>query len=506
LAPENATLKKIRKAIHLRDQAAVRIESSLIRLEILPMNEILIDTIAGEPVGETKAAANVKMRITGSPDVVVELKNIARLRATGPKSEIKSHRAEWEAACMQIDKLTRPYGTKDVEQLEAMAEEAAKLDRQVQESTKALEMLLGDRELANMKRQLVETLALEAGYLKSHPNWAQKSPDFSAMMRAVSDLRETHGKKIAAAHDHYTNLQAGYATAEEQAKALGHRIDEARKQVRQLDRALAELTTDGRKMHEREAVLHDILMDREGARNKLHNLKRKLDEYTDNPLEVLEKLERQLNGIREEALRARDEEMTTFGTLATLAAEGPYSAFTSAVEDINQLKEDIQREEMRVEAIRLLYETVNQCRSEAVAAVTEPVEASASRIFQRINGHRLRRIRVTDTFEPNQIQPGSTEAIVDLDNLSGGETEQLFLATRLALAEVLASKERQLVVIDDVLTATDSVRLVRALNVLEESARRLQILILTCHPERYRGLTDTQFFDLEALHRAADSL
>jgi hypothetical protein len=35
------------------------------------------------------------------------------------------------------------------------------------------------------------------------------------------------------------------------------------------------------------------------------------------------------------------------------------------------------------------------------------------------------------------------------------------------------------------------------LSLLEESADRLQIVILTCHPERYRGMEKTQFFDLQ---------
>ncbi|MBI2505772.1 MAG: hypothetical protein HYW07_21365 [Candidatus Latescibacteria bacterium] len=32
-----------------------------------------------------------------------------------------------------------------------------------------------------------------------------------------------------------------------------------------------------------------------------------------------------------------------------------------------------------------------------------------------------------------------------------------------------------------------------------EAAQRLQILVLTCHPERYRGLKGASFFDLEAV-------
>jgi len=42
-------------------------------------------------------------------------------------------------------------------------------------------------------------------------------------------------------------------------------------------------------------------------------------------------------------------------------------------------------------------------------------------------------------------------------------------------------------------------------NVLEEAAQRLQILILTCHPERYRGLKRAAFFDLESSIASATS-
>ena len=86
-----------------------------------------------------------------------------------------------------------------------------------------------------------------------------------------------------------------------------------------------------------------------------------------------------------------------------------------------------------------------------------------------------------------------------------GERAQVYLAARLALADVLARGERQLVVLDDVLTATDAGRLARVMGVLEVAAQRLQVLILTCHPERYRGLAGANFVELEAVVRGDDS-
>ena len=69
---------------------------------------------------------------------------------------------------------------------------------------------------------------------------------------------------------------------------------------------------------------------------------------------------------------------------------------------------------------------------------------------------------------------------------------------RLALANVLAKDARQLVVLDDVLNATDAGRLARLLTLLEEMSALLQIVILTCHPERYRGLAEAKFFELQS--------
>jgi uncharacterized protein YhaN len=118
-------------------------------------------------------------------------------------------------------------------------------------------------------------------------------------------------------------------------------------------------------------------------------------------------------------------------------------------------------------------------------------------MLARIAGPRLGAVRFTENFVPAGVQPGIVTEPVTLTNLSGGEQEQLFLVARLALGHVLAKDERQLVVLDDVLNATDTNRLARVLTLLEESADHIQIVVLTCHPERYRALEQAQFFELQ---------
>jgi uncharacterized protein YhaN len=91
---------------------------------------------------------------------------------------------------------------------------------------------------------------------------------------------------------------------------------------------------------------------------------------------------------------------------------------------------------------------------------------------------------------------GPADEPVDLDCFSGGEREQIFLATRLALAMELARKERQFVVLDDVLVSTDAERMLRICKLLEKLTDRLQILVLTCHPERFTELRNANRIDL----------
>ena len=164
-----------------------------------------------------------------------------------------------------------------------------------------------------------------------------------------------------------------------------------------------------------------------------------------------------------------------------------------------RLKREIASEELRLAAIRLLRTTVEDSRNAALAAVAAPVELAATRTLQRIAGNRLGRVQLGEAFEPTQVLPEVTDLPVSIENTSGGEREQIYLATRLALADVLTKGEHQLVVLDDVLVATDAGRLARVMRILEEAGQRLQVLILTCHPERYLGLDGAHFIDLDQI-------
>jgi DNA repair exonuclease SbcCD nuclease subunit len=98
-------------------------------------------------------------------------------------------------------------------------------------------------------------------------------------------------------------------------------------------------------------------------------------------------------------------------------------------------------------------------------------------------------VEIAEAGAPPKVEPLRVAALtwrsLTLDLLSQGTKEQLLLCQRVAVALELATTEPQVLILDDVLTNTDPTRQERVLDTLSNAAARLQILILTCHGERY---------------------
>jgi hypothetical protein len=499
VAPDVKTLRAIRKAISDGDSAQLRLQASLITLEIVPHKKSPFEVVSGEKPGSIQLETGVPVQVQGSPEIVVELPNVARLRAWGPVGSAEEHRETRKKAQQKLRELTEPFGTSDPDALESLAEKAKELDESVSAADTTFQTLIAGRTVDEF---VIEQRVLEAtrnGFIGSHPDWENSSPDEGSLETQAIELKNTFIANVESCEEAWEKAQSALTAVAGQKETLSHRREDTRKRIADLNGKLADLSSDEKVLQERETELKRIALAWDAAKTRLSEILDQLGEYKEDPLAVAKRLERQVESAGQAAVQAREQELIEEPQLEGLSAKGTYSALVLAEEKVAQLEQSVKREELRVEAIRFLHETVAACRNEAIARVAGPVEAIATRTLQRIAGGRLGLIQVGEAFEPTAVVPDSIEQAVALDNLSGGELEQLYLATRLALAEVLARKERQLVVLDDVLTATDTGRLARVMNVLEEAAQQLQVLVLTCHPERYRGLDLAAFFDLEKL-------
>jgi hypothetical protein len=85
---------------------------------------------------------------------------------------------------------------------------------------------------------------------------------------------------------------------------------------------------------------------------------------------------------------------------------------------------------------------------------------------------------------------------LEVDQLSTGAKEQLAILVRLATAMLVDPEEGVPVMLDDALAHSDRHRLGRLMHALATTGRSGQVVLLTCHPDRYAGLPDAVTVDV----------
>ena len=499
VAPDSKTLKAIRKALTAREEAQVRLDAALITLEIVPHKAGKLEILSAEETGQRQTIPGTPVLVKGAPEVVVDLEGMARICARGPVGTVEELRGDVTKAVRKIDTLTAGFGTADIDELETRSEHVLRIEQKVSAAQTRLETLLSGRTAEEIEQEQEKMKSVLAKIGQEYFGWSDTPPDADALRDNAKTVKQTFISRVQDAELKKENAAQAYQAAHVKFAKIQAEHDLSERRVRTNTEKLEEMQRDGMDDQQRIQTLRQISLEWEASRNALEDVERKLNTFQDDPRLVVEKIEKQLDAIQEQASNLLGQQKNEEGRLEQLASEGPYSVLSQVEEAMADLTSQINGEEVRVNAIRLLRDTVIHCKAKILSDLKRPVEDSATRMLQRIAGSRLGPIELGGGFQPQSVKPRTAGEGVGLTDLSGGEKEQVHLAVRLALAEVLAGADRRFIVLDDILTATDTGRLARILSILEEAAQHLQLFILTCHPERYRGLDQADFFDLEEI-------
>jgi len=498
VAPERKELAKIRRAIAKRNELRTKLDAALITLEVEPLTPGSMEVLDAESPGVIELLPGRPVQVRGAPEVALKFGELAWIRARAATESVPELRRKVRQAEQSVKELVLPFGNAELEALEELGERRERLAGKLNEAETRLETLLDGVSLTELASRLARGRASLAEILEGRGEWTDADPDADALERGSKDLAKRHQREEQTAEQEA-------ASAGETRQAIGTRWDELttdlRVAKRDRDRTATELKeacSDGRTEPERQREVREARHETQRRSEELEEAEEELARYDGDPRDDLRRLEEQLDASEAGERKLLEEEKEQAGRLQELSAADPYTALARAEEQLDRIGREHELEHLRTEAIRLLHEMVTTLRSEAIASVALPVERRASQIFQRIAGRRLGQVRLSEGFDPLGMRAEPMEAAIALEDLSGGEREQLHLAVRLALAEVIGREERQLLVLDDVLTATDTARLARVHRVLEEAAESHQVLILTCHPERYRALRSAEFIDLRA--------
>lgn len=194
-----------------------------------------------------------------------------------------------------------------------------------------------------------------------------------------------------------------------------------------------------------------------------------------------------LQQLANELQVARSDRDSARGALETLGGQGIYSRETELEE--KKVEVTLRRDAARNRgwSARIAHNLIEHRRQAATRAVLTPLEQRLTAAFAELTGDRAREVFLDEHLQIAGIGRSRAESHA-FELLSQGAKEQLLLCLRIAVAQELATAEPQVLILDDVLVNTDSVRQERVLDVLTSLSARIQIIVLTCHADRYRGV------------------
>jgi hypothetical protein len=195
------------------------------------------------------------------------------------------------------------------------------------------------------------------------------------------------------------------------------------------------------------------------------------------------------------ALQETADQLTTQRSLrdrakGTLESQGGLGLYSRETELEEKKTEVLLRRDAALAlgwTTRLTHDLIRYRKQAATKAVLNPLEERLTAAFADLTGVADRRIFLDENLKILGLGR-NREDVYPFDSLSQGAKEQLMLCLRIAVAQELAQEEPQLLILDDVLVNTDATRQERVLDVLTSLANKLQIIVLTCHEDRYRGV------------------
>jgi DNA repair exonuclease SbcCD ATPase subunit len=500
-APTRADLETLRDAAAQVQVLQAAIAESALSLEVDAARDITVDVITGQNPGNLSVAAGTTATIVAADDtVVIDLPGFGRIRARGTDGAANA-RIKLQPLMELLATAQARYGSASIPELAARTERAAELKRNVTQSERAIAELLGDSSIETIRESLAGARVRIASIERDRPEWRNVRPDAHALraafdrdLQTVTDASTLAGIELKSAEELKNDVEKSIASLTTLAAGLTAQIAAHAAQ-------LGSLEADGLDDAARSESAKTLALSWAGAKAQQAEFAQRLARFPEIPevaLERLERTEREAGVGYETALGAA----TTFRTqLDMQAALGSYAKLAAAEEYAARCESELDAAMSQASAIRCLCDAFKRIQAERLASVIGPVTTASTRYLTRIVGAPMGNIDISPGLSPLGVIDAASGQRLPIDGtLSSGEKEQVYLATRLALAEVIAKdRGRQLFVIDDAAVATDPNRLRRFVALLEElSHEHFQVIVTTSDPSRYLGVRDAKRVDLGA--------
>jgi DNA repair exonuclease SbcCD ATPase subunit len=482
--PAQAEMKRVRAAFHALHDLERASQLLDFRVAITAEGSIAIECGA-ERIG---LQANETRDLASSDGLELRIPGVARVAIRAPGGLERARVAsDLEAARRAVDELSLEFGAADLEALETLARERSEIEAALQAANAARDAVFRDPAQADAARSDVgSSRATLAELSERHPEWRGKVPDVAtvALEEAALAKDRQHASDLKAARLKLVESRANDARrAAEDVRKHDETLNRAKVDLAVAEAQIAQLQADGLSDEARDARIAKVEASRVEREREAATIAESLDVLAD-PDETIRRLATAKTEIEENRRSSEERRVRLTTQLDQLRAKGLWQAMADLDIDLERNREELSREQLSADALKLLRDVLVREQAAAVEAAVRPVADRVSRMARFLFGPGSK-ASFSEQIAPQTLAVDGADMPVGL--LSAGTQDQLALLTRLALGELYAEKHgRHAFVLDDPLVNCDRERRGRLLEILSGS-RSLQIVIFTCSPEQYRN-------------------
>jgi len=292
--------------------------------------------------------------------------------------------------------------------------------------------------------------------------------------------------------------------------ALRQSVEAAEKQLQVLKQSQEQHLAQERELGMELKVKRDQSGDAEQRAQEINRLRARFDQAAEAEKAQLEALQRlgpeqlemdqkrftsSLERDQQHLEDARDRKIAAETRLQSSGLSDPEAELAEAQARCEQLEQRYERLKAKAELHRNLLERMLGKQRQATQALAKPLEAAVRPYLQMLFGDG--KIQLVWSEDGSRLEQFSIErgtlgsGTYGFENLSHGAREQVALAFRLAVAELLAADHDGCLpmVLDDAFTHSDRARIEKIKTLLYRGSQQgLQLIVLSCHPENYQSL------------------
>ena len=472
----------------------------------------VVEIDAGGGTGSASVAAGERTRVQIAHDTTLEVPGQARIRVH-LHAEARSRVTEIDRLHAELRDSLAELGCADVDELDALVMAAESARARLREATRDVELLLRGSGPVAVAEAVAGVLPprLEEDVEQARRRVAQgldsraEGRELPADEAAARELVRVADAQLREAREGHRQARGALARRSAEVAAVTTRLDRAeghlaaqRAGVQRLDAQLSaarEETPDGTLAQQADRCteqvgLHARAVDKasaavvaadvEGARTGLSSARH----HHTLVARAREDALAELNQIK--------------GQVEMAAGEGRQELYDLAVADLDDAERDLRAVDRRARAARHLHAALNRHRDNAHRAYVRPYTRALEVLGQQVYGPDFAVTVDEDLSLTARTLGGVT---VPFTELSGGAKEQLGILARLAVARLVDPTQGVPVVIDDALGYSDPERLHQMGSVLGSAAEDnvdVQVILLTCTPERYAAIPDVHTVRLTA--------